>query len=421
MKDFISCGFCNNKKEITALNPNFVKGKDSNYICEECIKSSYQMFGDLITSEENNSQSNQQVVNSDNKLKEPFKKQNDFKILNTKEIYNKLNEYIVGQEHIKRVLSVEVFKHYSRIISKENDVKFEKSNILLIGDSGTGKTLFAKTLSNILNVPLVITDATSLTQTGYVGENVESILSKLIDKANGDISLAEKGIIFIDEIDKIAKKESLSGRDIAGTGVQNGLLKIIEGSNVKVSDSSEALSIFSRSKNQNINTENILFICGGAFEDLKKLNKEYSIGFSKDQNKKNYNQKEISNEDLIKFGMIKEFIGRIPIKLKLDSITEEMIFDILLKPKNSILKQYINFFSEYKIDLSFENSALKMLSKIAFEQNIGSRGIKSILDKVLSETIFNIDLNNLSHKKIIVDEEFIFKQTNFSNNKIMLS
>ena len=313
-------------------------------------------------------------------------------------IKHKLDEYVIGQEYAKKVVSVAVYNHYKRIGTvPTDDVEIEKSNMLMIGPTGCGKTYLVKTLAKILDVPLAIADATSLTEAGYIGDDIESVVSKLLAAADNDVDKAESGIIFIDEIDKLAKKKNTTSRDINGESVQQGLLKLLEGSEVEV-------PIGSNSKNMmvpmtTVNTKNILFICGGAFPELEdvikeRLNKQSSIGFNADLKDKydNVNDivKQVTTEDLRNFGMIPEFLGRLPIVYTLDALTEDMLVKVLKEPKNAILKQYEKLLELDEVKLIFDDDAIKSIAKKAVEKKTGARALRSIIEEFMLDIMYEI-------------------------------
>ena len=320
-----------------------------------------------------------------------------------KEIKQILDDYVIGQDDAKRTLSVAVYNHYKRIAHEENankdDIEIQKSNILLLGPTGCGKTLLARTLAKILNVPFAIADATTLTEAGYVGEDVENILLKLIQAADGDIQKAEKGIIYIDEIDKITRKSENPSitRDVSGEGVQQALLKIIEGTIASVPPQGGR-----KHPNQEliqINTENILIICGGAFEGLENIIKdrtgEKAIGFGKQvKTKKDLEQfevfKELLPQDLLKFGLIPEFIGRLPIIATLKELDKQALIKILVEPKNSLVKQYQKLFEIDDVELVFEPEALEAIVDKAIERKTGARGLRSIIEEIMRDIMFEI-------------------------------
>lgn len=309
-----------------------------------------------------------------------------------------LDEYVVGQNYAKRVMSVAVYNHYKRVATDTmDDIEIEKSNMLMIGPTGSGKTYLVKTLARLLDVPLAITDATSLTEAGYIGDDIESVVSKLLAAADNDVEKAERGIIFIDEIDKIAKKKNTNQRDVSGESVQQGMLKLLEGSEVEV-------PVGANSKNAmvpltTVNTRNILFICGGAFPDLEeiikeRLNKQSSMGFRGDlkdkyDNDKNLLQK-VMVEDIKNFGMIPEFLGRLPILFSLESLTEEMYVKILKEPKNAILKQYQKLLELDEVQLVFEEEALYVIARKAMEKKTGARALRAIIEEFMLDIMYEI-------------------------------
>lgn len=310
----------------------------------------------------------------------------------------KLDEYVVGQEQAKKAMSVAVYNHYKRVAADPADgIEIEKSNMLMIGPTGSGKTHLVKTLAKILDVPLAITDATSLTEAGYIGDDIESVVSKLLAAADNDVDKAEQGIIFIDEIDKIAKKKNTSQRDVSGESVQQGMLKLLEGSDVEV-------PVGATSKNAmvplvTVNTKNILFICGGAFPDLeqiikKRLSKNTSIGFGADLKDKFDQDKDILQkvtvEDLRTFGMIPEFLGRLPIIFSLKGLDEDMMVEILRTPKNAILKQYQKLLALDEVKLEFDDDALHAIAKKAMEKDTGARALRAIIEEFMLDIMFEI-------------------------------
>lgn len=313
-------------------------------------------------------------------------------------IKEQLDEYVVGQEYAKKVISVAVYNHYKRVATDTmDDIEIEKSNMLMIGPTGCGKTYIVKTLAKMLNVPLAITDATSLTEAGYIGDDIESVVSKLLAAADNDVDKAEQGIIFIDEIDKIAKKQNHNSRDVSGESVQQGMLKLLEGADIEV-------PIGASSKNAmvpttTINTKNILFICGGAFPGLEeiikqRLSKQSSIGFNaelKDRFDKETNiLQEVTVEDVRKFGMIPEFVGRLPMMFAMEGLTEEMLVNILKEPKNAILKQYQKLLRLDEVDLKFTDEALEAIAKKAKEKETGARALRAIIDKFMLDIMYEI-------------------------------
>ena len=341
------------------------------------------------------------------------------KILPPHKLKEKLDEYVIGQEKAKKTISVAVYNHYKRVIASErtqnaaDDVQIEKSNLLLIGPTGCGKTYIVQTLARLLDVPLAITDATSLTEAGYIGDDIESVLSKLLAAADNDVERAEVGIVFIDEIDKIAKKNSNRGRDVSGESVQQALLKLLEGSEVEV-------PVGASSKNAMVplttmNTRNILFICGGAFPDLEDIIKERireksSIGFNAELKDKAEDTENILDlvemEDLRKFGMIPEFLGRLPIVVTLQTLTSEMMVAVLKEPKNAILKQYQKLLEMDEVKLEFEDDALLALTERARKRNIGARGLRSIIEEIMLDIMYEIPKDD-SIGTVVITKDYI--------------
>ncbi len=313
----------------------------------------------------------------------------------------KLDEYVIGQEHAKKVISVGVYNHYKRVLSQgqnvQDDVEITKSNMLMIGPTGSGKTYLVQTLAKLLDVPLAITDATSLTEAGYIGDDIESVVSKLLAAADNDVERAEHGIIFIDEIDKIAKKKNTNQRDVSGEAVQQGMLKLLEGSSIEV-------PVGANSKNAmvplaTVNTNNILFICGGAFPDLEnvikeRLNKQASIGFRAELRDKYDKDKNILDkvtvEDLRNFGMVPEFLGRLPIIFTLQGLDKAMLVSILKEPKNAILKQYKKLLEMDEVKLDFDEEALDAIAEKALEKDTGARALRAILEEYMLDIMYEI-------------------------------
>lgn len=329
-------------------------------------------------------------------------------------IKESLDSYVIGQEYAKKVMSVAVYNHYKRVFADNADeIEIEKSNMLMIGPTGSGKTYLIKTLARLLDVPLAITDATSLTEAGYIGDDIESVVSKLLAAADNDVEKAEHGIIFIDEIDKIAKKKNTNQRDVSGEAVQQGMLKLLEGSEVEV-------PVGANSKNAmvplaTVDTKNILFICGGAFPDLEsiikeRLNKQASIGFMADLKDKYDNDSKLLNkvtvDDLKKFGMIPEFLGRLPIIFTLDGLSEEMLVQILKEPKNAILKQYQKLLALDEVKLEFEEGALHAIAKMALEKHTGARALRAILEEYMLDIMYEIPKDD-NIGEVILTKEYI--------------
>ena len=332
-----------------------------------------------------------------------------------KEIKEFLDQYIIGQDDAKRYLSVAVYNHYKRLLQKvdKDDIEIEKSNIIMVGSTGTGKTLLARTIAKLLHVPFTIVDATVLTEAGYVGEDIESLLTRLLQVADYNVAEAERGIVFIDEIDKIAKKKNTNQRDVSGEAVQQGMLKLLEGSEVEV-------PVGANSKNAmvplvTVNTRNILFICGGAFPDLEniikeRLNKQASIGFYADLKDKYDNDphllQKVTVEDIRSFGMIPEFIGRLPIIFTLDGLNEDMLVKILQEPKNAILKQYQKLLALDEVKLEFEDGALHAIAAKALERDTGARALRAILEEYMLDIMYEIPKDD-SIGEVVITREYI--------------
>ena len=348
-------------------------------------------------------------------LKLPLQEESGLELLKPHEIKEKLDEYIVGQDKAKKVLSVAVYNHYKRINYKSDDVELDKSNILMLGPTGSGKTLLAKTLAKILNVPFAVADATTLTEAGYVGEDVENLLLKLIQAADYDIEKAQLGIIYIDEIDKLASKgENMSiTRDVSGEGVQQALLKIIESTVASVPP--QGGRKHPQQECLTIDTTNILFICGGAFVGLDKIIDKRldgsGLGFGakvRENNKIGYGELigDIKPDDLIKYGLIPEFVGRIPIVVGLDALDEDALVNILTQPKNAPIRQYKKLFELDGVDIEFDPDALREIAKQAIKLNTGARGLRSVLENLMLELMYDIPTDK-EIKKIIITKEVV--------------
>ena len=354
------------------------------------------------------------------KIKKKKEKPKEFHQLNIKDIpaphkiKARLDEYVVGQEYAKKAMSVAVYNHYKRVATDTmDDIEIEKSNMLMIGPTGSGKTYLVKTLAKLLDVPLAITDATSLTEAGYIGDDIESVVSKLLAAADNDVERAEQGIIFIDEIDKIAKKRNSNQRDVSGESVQQGMLKLLEGSEVEV-------PVGANSKNAmvpltTVNTKNILFICGGAFPDLEeiikeRLQKKTSMGFNAELKDKYEHDKDILSkvtvEDLRKFGMIPEFLGRLPIIFTLKGLDKEMLVKILKEPKNAILKQYQKLLALDEVKLDFDDGALEAIAEKAMEKDTGARALRAIIEEFMLDIMYEIPKDD-SIGQVTITREYI--------------
>ena len=403
------------------------------HICPDCMQRSFdsmnqQMqtgnfnYGDLLNMPNVSMIDLSSFQNQMGQQKRPKKKKAEKKepVLDLKKIpaphkiKATLDEYVIGQEYAKKVMSVAVYNHYKRVATDTMDeIAIEKSNMLMIGPTGCGKTYLVKTLAKLLDVPLAIADATSLTEAGYIGDDIESVVSKLLAAADNDVEKAEHGIIFIDEIDKIAKKKNTNQRDVSGEAVQQGMLKLLEGADVEV-------PIGANSKNAmvpltTVNTRNILFICGGAFPDLEniikeRLNKQASIGFYADLKDKYDDDphilEKVTVEDLRSFGMIPEFLGRLPVVFTLQAMTEDMLAQVLTQPKNAILKQYQKLLALDEVDLQFDDGAIRAIAKQAAEKKTGARALRAIIEKFMLDIMYEIPKDDLIGR-VTITEDYI--------------
>lgn len=404
-KQIDRCSFCGRNRNETKV---LIAGM-SGHICNECVEQAQ-----LILKEER----------AITKSKMP----DDFNLLKPNEIKHFLDQYVIGQEEAKQVLSVAVYNHFKRLSQdkfkkgKDDDVEIEKSNIIIVGETGTGKTLLARTIARMLKVPFAIADATILTEAGYVGEDVESILSRLLQAADYDIEAAERGIVFIDEIDKIARKSDNPSitRDVSGEGVQQALLKLLEGSKVNVPPYGGRKH--PEQKMLQVNTENILFIAGGAFDGIEKLIgsrlRANVIGYTKSKDKQDIDRKNmmkyIASPDLKKFGMIPEIVGRLPVVSYLNPLDESALKRILTEPKNALVKQFTRLFEMDGIKLTLSDSALSCIVEKAVEFKLGARGLRTIIESVLTDAMFEMP-SDKSQKELKINKNYVLEKLEKNN------
>ena len=401
-EDSIRCSFCGReKKEVNVLIAGI-----TGHICDSCITQAH-----LIVKEEGGIKSKNEIENT-------------LKLLTPKEIVENLGLHVIGQDEAKKVLSVAVYNHYKRLTQKNktnDNIEIEKSNIIMVGETGTGKTLLAKTIANLLKVPFCIADATVLTEAGYVGEDVESILSRLLQAADYNVQAAERGIVFIDEIDKVARKSDNPSitRDVSGEGVQQAMLKLLEGAIVNVPP--QGGRKHPEQKMIQIDTKNILFICGGAFDGISKIIerrvKSQSIGFNTLSDADFNDEKMLSNVnqlDVKKYGLIPELIGRFPVLTYLHPLSEETLLSILTEPKNALTKQYVKLFEMDEINLIIKKEVLDFIVQKAMLLNLGARGLRSICEAILTDSMFNAPDQKI--RELVIDLPYAEKQ--FSKSKI---